>query len=188
MADVVLFHHALGRTRGVGAFADVLESAGHGVVVPDLFDGRTFDSIGEGVAHAEDVGLGVIADRGTRAASGLAAGFVVIGMSLGNVPAMKLAQTDGRVGAAVFLHGAVPLGFFGDEWPEGLPLQAHTNRHDEWGDLDVLEDLAETIGDDMALYLYEGSTHLFTDASTPDHDASATGLVLERVLDLLATR
>ena len=186
MAEVVLFHHALGRTTGVDAFAEALRSAGHGVVVPDLFDGRRFETVEAGVAYAEGVGFGTIADRGEGAASGLAAGFAVIGMSLGNVPTMKLAQNDGRVGGAVLLHGGLPLGFFGDGWPEGLPLQAHTNRDDDWGDLDVLEDLKSTIGDAMDLFVYEGATHLFTDVSTDDHDPRAAGLVLERVLDLLA--
>ncbi len=186
MAEVALFHHALGRTPGVDAFAEALRSAGHGVVVPDLFDGSRFDTIEAGVAHAEAVGFDTIADRGEGVASGLAAGFVVIGMSLGNMPTMKVAQNNPRVGGAVFIHGGVPLGFFGDGWPEGLPLQAHTNRDDDWGDLEVLEDLKATIGDSMDLFVYDGSTHLFTDSSTPDHDPRATGLVLERVLDLLA--
>jgi dienelactone hydrolase len=187
MAETVLFHHALGRTPGVDDFAESLRSAGHGVVVADLFDGRRFDTVEAGVAYAETVGFDTIADRGSGAASGLPAGFVPIGMSLGNLPTMKLAQTDQRVGGAVFLHGGVPLGFFGGGWPEGLPLQAHTNREDDWGDLDVLEDLRRSIPS-MELFTYDGSTHLFTDSSTPDHDRSSTGLVLERVLDLLAGR
>ena len=42
MADVVLFHHALGLTPGIVAFADELRRAGHTVHTPDLFEGRTF--------------------------------------------------------------------------------------------------------------------------------------------------
>jgi len=56
MAEVLLFHHAQGLTPGVKAFADELRSAGHTVHTPDLYDGKTFDTVDEGVAHAREVG------------------------------------------------------------------------------------------------------------------------------------
>ncbi|WP_422936324.1 hypothetical protein [Sinomonas sp. P47F7] len=40
MAEVVLFHHALGLTPGVVEFADGLRRSGT-VHTPDLFEGRT---------------------------------------------------------------------------------------------------------------------------------------------------
>jgi hypothetical protein len=52
MAEVVLFHHALGLTLGVVAFADELRRAGRTVHTPDLFQGRTFDSIEAGMGYA----------------------------------------------------------------------------------------------------------------------------------------
>jgi dienelactone hydrolase len=48
MAEVLLYHHIQGLTKGVRAFADDLRQAGHTVHTPDLFDGRTFGSIEEG--------------------------------------------------------------------------------------------------------------------------------------------
>ncbi len=67
MAEVVLFHHAQGLTPGVVAFADELRRAGHIVHTPDLFEGRTFGTIEEGMRYAEEIGFpdGVI-ERGTR--------------------------------------------------------------------------------------------------------------------------
>ena len=56
MAEVVLFHHALGLTPGVTAFADDLRAAGHTVHTPDLFEGRTFGSAEAGVGHAREIG------------------------------------------------------------------------------------------------------------------------------------
>lgn len=50
MTEVLLFHHAQGVTTGISAFADELRAAGHTVHVPDLFDGRIFSSIEEGMA------------------------------------------------------------------------------------------------------------------------------------------
>ncbi|WP_241987892.1 hypothetical protein [Cryobacterium sp. TMT1-66-1] len=45
-------------------FADELRRAGHVVHTPDLFDGRTFETIDEGVGYAEQVGFGDLIDRG----------------------------------------------------------------------------------------------------------------------------
>ena len=57
MAEVLLFHHAQGLTPGVVAFADELRSAGHTVHAPDLFEGRTFGSIEEGMTYIKGVGF-----------------------------------------------------------------------------------------------------------------------------------
>ena len=77
MAEVLLFHHALGLTDGVRAFADELRRAGHTVHTPDLFEGRTFDSIEAGVGHAREVGFGdALLESAVEA--GRAAGCVVI--------------------------------------------------------------------------------------------------------------
>jgi dienelactone hydrolase len=64
MARVLLFHHALGLTRGIRQFADELRGAGHTVHTPDLFEGRTFDEIESGVGYAEEVGFGTVLQRG----------------------------------------------------------------------------------------------------------------------------
>ena len=56
MAEVVLYHHVQGLTDGVRSFADELRQAGHTVHTPDLFDGRTFDTIEEGMAFAREAG------------------------------------------------------------------------------------------------------------------------------------
>ena len=49
MAEVVLFHHAQGLTDGVRAFARSLE--GHTVHTPDLYEGKTFATLDEGMCH-----------------------------------------------------------------------------------------------------------------------------------------
>src|SRR4051794_30275163 len=64
MAEVVLFHHVQGLTPGVVAFADELRAAGHTVHTPDLFEGRTFPTLEEGLGHAEEIGFGEVMDRG----------------------------------------------------------------------------------------------------------------------------
>ena len=73
MAEVLLFHHAQGLTPGVRAFADELRAAGHTVHTPDLYDGRTFDTLDSGIAHAAEIGFGTIIERGVQVAEGLPA-------------------------------------------------------------------------------------------------------------------
>jgi dienelactone hydrolase len=86
MAAVVVLDHAQGLTPGVVAFADALRAAGHTVHTSDLFQGRTFARLAEGLGHAEDVGFDEVRDRGARAVEGLPAELVYAGFSLGVSP------------------------------------------------------------------------------------------------------
>ena len=183
MTDVLLFHHALGLTPGVVAFADALRAAGHRVATPDLYDGRTFPTVEEGVDHARSLGFERIMDRGVGAADGLPEGMVYAGFSLGVMSAQKLAQTrPGALGALLY-HAAVPADEFGG-WPAGVALQAHIMEEDPEGDLPIARDLVAGVPG-AELFVYPGSGHLFTDSSFTEYDAGATGLVLERSLALL---
>ena len=71
VATVLLFHSAQGQTPGFLEFADELRSDGHTVHAPDLFDGETFGTVDEGVAHARQIGFGEIIGRGSQAADDL---------------------------------------------------------------------------------------------------------------------
>ena len=103
MAEVLLFHHAHGQTVGFLAFADELRAAGHVVHAPDLYDGKTFTDLGQGIGYAKKVGFATIAERGRLAADGLSNGLVYAGFSLGAMPAQELAQTRrGCKGALLF--------------------------------------------------------------------------------------
>ena len=114
MAEVLLFHHVLGQTPGFHEFADALRAAGHTVHTPDLFDGRTFASIAEGVDHANAIGFATVVERGVAAADGLPAALVYAGFSLGVMPAQRLAQTRPGARGALLLEACVPVTEFGD--------------------------------------------------------------------------
>lgn len=60
MAEIMLFHHAQGLTPGVVEFADRLRRSGHIVHTPDLFAGRTFDDLENGMRLVEELGVGEV--------------------------------------------------------------------------------------------------------------------------------
>lgn len=124
-------------------------------------------------------------ELGVALAADLPADLVYAGMSLGVMAAQKLAQTRPGAKGALFLHGAAPLEEFGGTWPDGLPLQMHTMSGDDWGDVDVAQELARQVAT-AELFLYPGDAHLFTDRSVSDHDAGAAAQVLDRVLAFLS--
>lgn len=190
MAELLLFHHALGPTEGVHAFASELREADHTVHTPDLFEGRTFGSIEEGVAYADEIGWDEIMARGERAAQSLTNELVYGGFSLGVVPAQKLAQTRAGAKGALLLYSCVPVSAFGG-WPAGVPAQIHGMDADPIfmgdGDVDAARELVES-ADDAELFLYPGDQHYFADSSLPSYDAAATRLLMERVLEFLARR
>lgn len=189
MAEVLLFHHAHGLTPGCLALADELRAAGHLVHAPDLFDGKTFTELAEGVGYAEQVGFDTIMERGRLAADSLPNQLVYAGFSLGVMPAQMLTQTRPGAQGALLFHSAVQPSYFGS-WPADVPLQIHMMEADEWvlppnEDLEVARKLAESI-EGAELFLYPGDRHLFTDGSLPDYDQSTATLAKQRVLDFLA--
>lgn len=191
MAEVVLFHHALGLTPGMLEFAAALRSAGHTVHTPDLFEGRTFGTLEEGVAHAEEVGFGEVIERGVRAVQDLPEAVVYAGFSLGVLPAQKLAQTRPGARGALFFYSCVPPSEFGPGWPEDVPVQIHGMDQDPIfvgeGDVEAAREVVEA-AKEGELFLYPGDDHYFADSTLPTYDPAATALLQERVLAFLADR
>lgn len=191
MAEVLLFHHAQGLTRGVRAFADEISAAGHIVHTPDLFGGRTFPSIDEGLAYIGEIGFEEMRERGVRLAGDLPPGLVYAGFSFGVLPAQKLAQTRPGARGALLFHSCLPISgewAFGP-WPEGVPVQIHGMDNDPIfvgeGDIDAAREIVGKVRD-AELFLYPGDRHYFADSSLPSYDANAAARLTSRVLDFLA--
>ena len=192
MAEVLLFHHAQGQTPGFHGFAEELRGAGHTVHTPDLFDGRTFGSIDDGLGYVRELGgFGQIIERGERAASELPNELVYAGFSLGVVPAQKLAQTRAGARGALLFYSCIPVSEFGSAWPADVPLQIHGMDADPFfvdeGDIDAAREIVEST-EDAELFLYPGDQHYFADSSLPSYDESATTLLTQRVLGFLEAR
>ncbi|MGC1183660.1 MAG: dienelactone hydrolase family protein [Candidatus Dormiibacterota bacterium] len=188
MAEVLLFHHAQGLTPGCLAFADRLRSAGHVVHTPDLYEGRTFTGLTEGVGYAQEVGFETIIERGHRAADGLPSDLVYAGFSLGVLSAQSLAQTRPAARAALLFYSCVPVSEFSSSWPAGVPVQIHGMDADpsfvDEGDIEAARALVAE-AEDAELFLYPGKKHLFADNSLPDYDQDAAELLIERTLSFL---
>jgi dienelactone hydrolase len=183
VAQVVVFHHALGLTDSIGRFASALSGGGHTVHTPDLFDGRTFDTIEEGMAYAEGIGFPMaVVDRARRAVESLPSEVVYVGFSLGAMSAQSLAQTRPGARGAVLCYSALPLGRWGENWPatwpDGVRLQLHILDGDE--DFEFAQALAETVPG-AELFAYPGTEHYFA-----EHDDAAAALLMQRVLAFLA--
>jgi dienelactone hydrolase len=191
MAEVLLFHHAQGQTPGFEAFANELRRDGHTVHTPDLFDGRTFPSIEEGMAYASELGFpDELFERGARAASELPEELVYAGFSLGVLPAQRLAQTRPGARGALLFYSCVPPSAFGG-WPAGVPVQVHGMDADPIfvgeGDVEAAREVVAS-ADDGELFLYPGDRHYFADSSLPSYDPDATALLTRRVLEFLRAR
>ena len=187
MTEVVLYHHVQGLTDGVRAFGDELRQAGHTVHTPDLFGGRTFGAIEEGMAFAREAGFGALAERGVAAAEEFGADIVYAGFSFGVMPAQQLAQTRPGARGALLLSGCLPVSEFGDAWPGGVPVQVHGKDADPFFEEDLEAARALVDSTDRAdLFLYPGEEHVFADPSVPAYDAAAAKLLTERVLAFLA--
>lgn len=183
MAHVLMFHHVLGLTEGVRAFAERLRAAGHEVELPDLFNGHTFTSIAAGMEYANGIGEDLLAEAGAAAAHNLPENLVYAGFSMGVASAMKLVQERPGARGALFYHGIVPLGYFGDNWPANVPLQIHMMKNDPYEAEEEVQTLAQEAQGE--LFLYDVATHLFTDRTVDGYDRQATELVMERSLRLL---
>lgn len=60
MTEILLFHHGHGLTPGIRDFAVTLERDGHTVHLPDLYEGKVFDTLDQGLAYAREVGFGTL--------------------------------------------------------------------------------------------------------------------------------
>jgi dienelactone hydrolase len=158
------------------------------VHTPDLFEGRTFGSIDDGLAHVNTVGFDVVIGRGAAAVDELPAALVYAGFSLGVLPAQMLAQTRQGALGALFYYSCVPVTEFTPAWPAGVPVQVHGMDADP---LFVEEDLPAATAlvaeaPRAELFLYPGDQHYFADATLPSYDAAAAGLLIERTLAFLS--
>lgn len=188
MTRLVLFHHVRGLTEGVASFAERVREYGHAVDTPDLFGGRTFATLDEGISHAREIGFDEVLQRARASQIDQPRDVVFGGMSMGVTSAETLMLETSEARGGLFLHGFVAPEYLDVSWRAEIPAQMHAMEDDPWvrddGDLAAARELASA-DTGIEVFTYSGSGHLFTDVTDQDFNAVACELVLERVVDFL---
>jgi dienelactone hydrolase len=189
MANVLLFHSALGLRPAVLKFAERLKAEGHTVATPDLYNGETFDDYEAGGKKWFANGIPALLQNAQDLCKDQPEGLVFAGFSNGAALAEFLAASQPNAKGALLMHGALPLEQLQIRaWPKEVPVQLHYNDHDPFrdpGNDAALQRQVETTGAPFEKFLYPGSTHLFADNGMPDYSESSAKLMMERVLHFL---
>jgi dienelactone hydrolase len=187
VARVVLSHHAQGLRDDVLGWAESFREAGHEVETPDLFEGRTFDRLEEGIAHRDELGIPTLMGRAAEALEGMPNELVYAGFSMGASTAHYFAVTRPGAQGVLLMHGTAPAASLGDaRWPSGLTGQLHKKDDDPEMSDEGVQALRTSAGDAAEVFIYPGTGHLFADPGGPDYDEEAAGLMLERELEYLS--
>lgn len=189
MAQIVLFHSAYGLRPAVHAAAERLRAAGHQVLTPDLYDGKVFGTVEEGMAYKDEITTDELLRRAvTSVVPLITAGerLVYAGFSLGGALAQNLALGDEQALGLLLLHGTSDIR---DDAATSIPVQLHVAEPDpfeseDWLNAWYLRMLK--IGADVEVHRYRGAGHIFTDPELPDYDAEATERTWAAALDFLA--
>ncbi|MFJ9419512.1 MULTISPECIES: dienelactone hydrolase family protein [unclassified Streptomyces] len=187
-STIVLFHSVCGVRPAVQAAADRLRAAGHEVIVPDLFDGRTADSVPDGIVIKDEIGKDELLKRAVMAAAPYSdRGLVYAGFSFGGSVAQNLALADEKTRGLLLLHGTSDIaeGAVADD----LPVQLHVADPDPYEPHDWLNAWylqMRRAGADVEVFRYAGAGHLYTDSDLPDYDEEAAESTWRVALGFLA--
>ncbi len=184
---IVLFHSVHGVRPATRAAADRLRAAGHEVLLPDLFDGRTADNVTDGMELKDEFGAEELLKRAVAfAAPHSGRGVVYAGFSLGGAIAQNLALGDTNARGLLLLHGTSDIA---DDASTGIPVQLHVAdpdpfEPDDWLNAWYLR--MRKAGADVEVHRYRGAGHLYTDPDLPDWDEEAAERTWSTALSFLA--
>ncbi|MEU6251769.1 dienelactone hydrolase family protein [Streptomyces sp. NPDC047043] len=187
--NIMLFHSTFGPRPAVRQAADRLRDAGHEVWTPDLFDGRTFETVEEGMAFKDEIGKDELLKRAVLAAAPYSErGLVYAGFSLGASIAQTLALGDEKARGLLLLHGTSDIA--PNATVDDLPVQLHVAEPDPFETDDWLSAWYLQMGRagaDVEIYRYAGAGHLYTDPELPDYDEEAAEATWRVALGFLET-
>ncbi|UNZ19802.1 dienelactone hydrolase [Streptomyces sp. 891-h] len=190
--SIVLLHSVCGLTADVRAAADRLSAAGHEVITPDLFEGKTAPSLEEGMRMREQEGSPDRDELLRRAVTATAPhsekGLVYAGFSIGGSIAQTLALADEKARGLLLFSGTsdIPQDAAVDE----LPVQLHVADPDAFEPHDWLTAWylrMQRAGADVEVHRYPGVGHLYTHAELDDYDKDAAERTWRTALGFLET-
>ncbi|MEO3842980.1 dienelactone hydrolase family protein [Streptomyces sp. CNZ287] len=174
---ILLFHSMYGVRPAVHETAERWRAAGHEVVVPDLYDGRTPETEEEGQEVRDEIGTDELLARAVKAAAPYSAGGVLYaGFSLGGALAQNLALADRHARGLLLMHGTSDIADGAAAASGELPVQLHVADPDPYETHDWLTAWYLRMGRagaDVEVFRYPGAGHLFTDPGLADYDAEA---------------
>ncbi|WP_198652863.1 dienelactone hydrolase family protein [Actinocorallia populi] len=187
MAEILLFHSVYGLRPAVREAATRLREAGHVVHVPDLYEGRTADTMAEAKVIFEEIGRDALLERAVGVAAPLSAnGLVYAGFSLGAAVAQTIGLVDENAKGLLLVHGTSDLT---EDAETELPVQLHVADPDLYETSDWLNSWyleMRRAGADVEIFRYQGAGHLFTDSGLPDYDEHYAEQAWAIALDFLA--
>ncbi|GAA3370328.1 dienelactone hydrolase family protein [Streptomyces sannanensis] len=173
--NIILFHSTYGLRPAVHEAADRLRAAGHEVRTPDLFEGRTFDTLEEALAFKDEIGREELLRRAILAAAPYSErGLVYAGFSLGGAIAQNLALGDEKARGLLLLHGTSDIA--ANASVDELPVQLHVADPDVFEPHDWLNTWylqMQRAGAEVEIHRYPGAGHVYTDSALPDYDEAA---------------
>jgi dienelactone hydrolase len=182
MAEILLFHSVLGLRPVELELAEEWRSAGHDVVTPDLFDGRTAETYNAGFVILEDIGLQTVVERAVQAAEKQSDNVVLAGVSMGAGMAARAWAKKTDASGVLFVAGPAP-------WPEKVadtPVQMHAARPEPFDAEEVFNQWrTENPGVKLEEYRYDGVGHYFLDSSLPDYSETASNECRRRCIAFL---
>ncbi|MFF3156472.1 dienelactone hydrolase family protein [Streptomyces sp. NPDC057910] len=185
--NIMLFHSVYGLRPAVQEAAERLRAAGHQVHVPDLYEGRTAETVEEGSDIKDEIGADELLKRAVLAAAPYSeSGLVYAGFSLGGSIAQNLALGDSKARGLLLLHGTSDMAEHSSV--DELPVQLHIADPDPFEAADWLNSWylrMQRAGADVEIYRYPGAGHLYTDPGLPDYDEAAAELTWRTALGFL---
>ncbi|WP_432559461.1 dienelactone hydrolase family protein [Granulicoccus sp. GXG6511] len=178
---VIVLHSAFGLTDGVQEFAGLLRAEGCTVQVPDFYDGLTFETVTQGVAHRDEVGY---RELYARVADLPVDGAALVGFSLGASFAQRLCRPGVRLVSLVAALDPLPP----DKLWCGVDVQLHQLAEDPWVDDEDVPAFRAAVAAAGAMFdhfVTPGAGHLFTEPSQPEYDRDLTELTVDRIVAAL---
>jgi dienelactone hydrolase len=182
---VVLFHSAQGLRPVERELADALRLDGHHVTVPDLYDGRSAQTVEDGLVLKDTVGWTRIMSRARESLRSLPDDAVLAGVSIGAGVVSEVWRDRPATAAVLLVHGYAPIP---EDVTPGVRAALHVAEDDPFAPHETVADweaTADLRGLVVDVYRYPRLGHFFTDRSSGDYDAAAAATVLQRARDFL---